>query len=187
MDEEGALALVYANTRRKPEKRVADLVAVAKAFEYLVDLYGSRKAVADKVDLSTEMVREFLTVLELPEDVRGLVSSRTIDRLDVALEIYMLKDRHKQVAAAKAIAGLPSKDVRDIRRVTEQANLPIEDSKRIVLEAKAKGLHIFVMDFDDETYDALLKAARDNDIEPAQLVTEVVGDWLRRKSKRKKE
>ena len=187
MDEEGALALIYANTRRRPEKRTADLVTIARAFEYLVDLYGSRKAVADKVELSTEMVREFLTVLDLPEEVRELVSTRTIDRLDVALEIYMLKDHDKQLAAARTISGLSSKDVRDIRRLAEQANMPIEESRQIVLQAKPEGLHIFVMDFDDQTYHALLEAARHTDMDPAELVRQVVVDWLRRKRKRKKE
>lgn len=183
MDEESALAIVFANTRRK--KRTADLITVAKSFEYLVRLYESRKAVAEKVGLSTEMVREFLTVLELPEEVKKLISSREIDRLDVALEIYMLKDPKKQVTAAKTIGGLPSKDVRDIRRLAEHANVPIEESKRMVLESKPKGLHIFVMDFDDETYDALLEEARNMDAEPAELVRKLVIDWLRRKRKRR--
>ncbi|MCJ7667450.1 MAG: hypothetical protein MUP04_04055, partial [Anaerolineae bacterium] len=153
LDEESALAIVFANTRRK--KRTADLITVAKSFEYLVKLYRSRKAVAEKVGLSTEMVREFLKVLSLPDQVKKMVSSREIDGLDVALEISMLEDAEKQIAAAKTIAGLPSKDVRDIRRLAEHADLPIEESKRMVLESKPKGLHIFVMDFDDETYDAL--------------------------------
>lgn len=184
LDEETALAIVFANTRRK--KRTADLITVAKSFEYLVKLYGSRKAVARKVGLSTEMIREFLTVLDLPGEVKKLVSSREIDKLDVALEIYMLKDPEKQSAAAKTIAALPSKDVRDIRRLAEQANLPIEESRRMVLESKPKGLHIFVMDFDDETYDALVEEARDSNTEPAELVRKVIVDWLRRKRKRKK-
>jgi hypothetical protein len=180
MDEEGALALVFANTRRMPEKRAVDLVTIAKSIQYLVELYGSRKAVADKLCLSPEMIREFLTVLELPEPVRELVSSRHIDSLDVALEIHMLRDRDKQVAAAKRLADLPSKDVRDIRRLSQQADLSIEDATRIILEAKPKGLHIFVMDFDDDTYTALLRAARCRRMQPAELVREVVADWLRR-------
>ena len=187
MDEESALALVFANTRRRPEKRAADLVTVAEGIRYLVELYGSRKAVADKVGLSSEMIREFLAVLELPEPVRELVSRRDIDRLDVALEIYMLRDRDKQVTAAKTVADLPSKDVRDIRRLAEQAGLSIEESKRIVLDAKPKGLHIFLMDFDDDTYKALVRAAGSRSVEPAELVREVVSDWLRREAEQKTE
>jgi hypothetical protein len=132
------------------------------------------------------MIREFLKVLNLPGEIKTLVSSREIDRLDVALEISMLEDAEKQIAAAKTIAGLPSKDVRDIRRLAQQANLPIKESKKMVLESKPKGLHIFMMDFDDETYDALVEEARDSNSEPAELVRKVVTDWLRRKRKRKK-
>lgn len=179
LDEETALAIVFANTRRK--RRTADLITVAESFEYLVKLYGSRKAVAQKVGLSTEMVREFLKVLTLPDEVKELVVNRQIDRLDVALEISMLKDPNEQIAAAKTVANLSSKDVRDIRRLAQRADLPIEESKRMVLDSKPKGLHIFIMDLDDETYSAIIGEAKSRDVEPAEMAKKIIIDWLARR------
>ena len=72
LDEESALAILFANTRRK--KRKEDLITIARAFEYLVNLYGSKEAVAKRVGLSTEMIREFLTVLKLPREIQKLVT-----------------------------------------------------------------------------------------------------------------
>jgi len=182
LDEDIALSIIFANTRRK--KRRESLITVANAFEHLIQLYGSQKAVAETVGLHPEMIREFRKLLELPEPVKGLVSSRQIDRLDVAYRISMLRDPARQIAAAKGIANLPSsKDVRDILRLAENANLPLEESKKMILDAKPKDLHIFVIDFNDETYEAIMRQAKDSNIDPAELVKNIVTDWLQRKSR----
>lgn len=183
LNEEAALAIVFANTRRK--KRPYNLITVAKAFEYLVNLYGSRNAVAKTVGLSTEMVREFLTLLKLPKEVRDLFKSRKIDNLDLARELAVLGDKRKQVAASKMIGNLPTKDIRDIKKLIRKARLPIMESKEIVLESKPKGLNIFIVDFDDETFKALIKQAKNAKTRPAELVKEIVSGWLRRKEKHK--
>jgi len=183
LDEDTALSILFANTRRT--RRNVDLITVAESCEYLVDLYGSQKAVAEKVGLSAEMIREFRKLLNLPKEVKDLISSREIDRLDVAYRISMLQEPEKQVAAARTIANLPSsKDVRDILRLSESADLPIEESKKMVLDAKPKGLHIFIVDFDDEAYSALMDEAKALEVETAELVKEIVTDWLQRKEDR---
>ncbi len=175
LNEETALAIVFANTKRK--KRKENLLTVAKAFEYLVKLHGSQKAVAEKVGLSTEMIREFLTTLKLPEEIQKLVSDRRIDSIDTIREISALKEPSKQIAATEAFINSLSKDVRDIKRLVKDANVSVKDAKKVVLEAKPKGLHIFVMDFDDEMYRAIIKHARTLKIKPAELVKGIVKDW----------
>lgn len=176
LDEDTALSIVFSNTKRK--KRAVDLITVAESCDYLAQLYGSQKAVAEKVGLSSEMIREFRKLLTLPAEVRDLISSRQIDRLDVAYRISMLEEPTKQIDAARAIADLPSsKDVRDILRLAESGHLPLEESKRIILESKPKGLHIFVVDFDDRTYDALIAQAKAREVEAADLVKGILRDW----------
>lgn len=182
-DEQSALSILFSNTRRK--KRATDLLTIAQSCEYLTQLYGSQKAVAEKVGLSTEMIREFRKLLSLSQPVRHLISTRQIDRLDVAYRISMLDDPARQIAAAKAVANLQlSKDVRDVIRLAESADLPLEESKRMILESKPKGLHIFIVDFDDRTYEALTKEARAYDVDAADLVKAIVADWLDRRQSR---
>jgi len=176
LDEDTALSIVFSNTKRK--KRAVDLITIAESCDYLAQLYGSQKAVAEKVGLSSEMIREFRKLLTLPAEVRDLISSRQIDRLDVAYRISMLEEPTKQIDAARAIADLPSsKDVRDILRLAESGDLPLEESKKMILESKPKGLHIFVVDFDDRTYDALTAQAKACEVEAADLVKGIVTDW----------
>ncbi len=182
LDEDTALAIVFANTKRK--KRKENLLTIAKTFEYLVNLYGSQKAVSVKVGLSTEMIRQFLAVLKLPQEVQRMFSNRQIDSVDAAKELLALGYPTKQVVAAKVLANSLSEDVRDIKRVIKDTDLPVEEAKKIVLNAKPKGLHIFVMDFEDEMYRAIIKYARTLKIKPAELVKSIVADWLTQKAKK---
>lgn len=181
LDENSALAIVFANTKRK--KRKENLITIAKAFEYLVKLYDSQKAVASKVGLSTEMIRQFLSVLKLPHEVQMLFINRQIDSVDVAKELLALNDPAKQIIAAKAIADSLSKDVRDIKRLVKSSNIAVAEAKNIVIKSKPKGLHIFLLDFDDKTYQAIIKSSKTLKVKPAELLREIIIDWLKQKSK----
>jgi len=184
LDEQRALAIVFANTKRK--KRTEDLVTIAEAFDHLVKLYGSRRAAARKVGLSAEMVREFLKILSLSAEVKQLVRTRKIDRLDVAYKISILPNREEQIKAARQSVGLSTDDVRDVKRLMSSAGMSAEESKKKVLESRLRGLHLFVMDFDDEQYKQLMSQAREERMDPAELVKQVVSRWLEKARRRGK-
>lgn len=180
MDEETALAIIYSNTKRK--KRTTDLLTVAECFDYLRKLYGTQTATASKTGLSPEMVREFLQILRLPKEVKDLVRSRKIDRLDVAYRISTVDDNEKQITIATKLANSPTQDIRDVIRLTkENVGISLETAQNAVLKSKPKNLHVFILDFDERTYKSLLKRAKNIEIQPAQLVKKVVEDWLRSK------
>lgn len=181
LDEETALAIVFANTKRK--KRDLDLITIAKAFDFLVKLYRSRKAVAEMVGISTEMIREFLIALDLPLEVQKLLSERKIDSVDMISKISALKKPSIQIAVANAIVGLQPEDMRDITRQIKTANISPEEAKKIILNAKPKGMHIFIIDFDDQMYKKIKIEAENLNIRPAELVREIVRDWLEQKEK----
>ena len=181
LDEETALSLIFANTKRK--KRNIDLMTFAETVGYLVKFYGSQKAVAEKVGLSTEMIREFLIPLRLPKEVQKLISNRKIDSIDVVREISALNERGKQITAAKTFIDSPSKDVRDIKRLVNAADVSIQDAKKVISDSKPKGLHIFVMDFDDDMYHSVVKRAKALKIKPAELVRTIVADWLKKSNR----
>lgn len=180
-DEETALSILFGNTKRK--KRSADLLTIAENCEYLVKLYGSQKTVAERVGISTEMIRELLIALKLPTKIQELVAARKIDSIDIIREISALKEPSEQIAAAEALIGSSSKDVRDIKRLVKSANLPAGEAKKTIINAKPKGLHIFVIDFDDGTYQALIKQAKALKIKPAELVRGIVTNWLNQETK----
>lgn len=176
LDEITALQIVFGNIRRK--KRKENLVTIAKAFECLVKHYGSQKGVAKKVGISAEMIRQFLSVLKLPAEVQKLFITREIDSVDSAKELAVLKGRLKQIRMARKIAGVTSDDARDIKRIFKRGTIPIDEAKRTILQAKEKGLNVFILDFDDDTYRRFMKAARALRKDAAELVREIVIDWL---------
>ena len=182
LDEDTALSIVFANTKRK--KRSVDLIAIAESCEYLAGLHGSQEAVAKRVGLHSEMIRQFLSLLRLPEEVKSMISKRQIDRLDVAYRISMLKDPAQQIVMAKSVADIElSKDIRDVVRLAKEGSISVEESTRTVMNAKPKGLHIVVVDFDDKAYRALKEEAKKSGIGAAQLVKQLVDEWLTRARK----
>jgi len=180
MDEETALAILFANTKRK--KRNVDLITIAKSCEFLTKLYSSQIKVADKLGLSSEMIREFRSALKLPEQVQKLILSRKIDSIDIIKELSTIKNRKKQIDLAKNIANLKTKDIRDVKRMIKQANVSIEESKRKVAESKLKGLHIFLVDFTDEIYNTIVNEAKKRQMKPAELVRQIVANWTKRRN-----
>jgi len=181
-DEATAWAIAFENTGKK--KRPRDLVTVAEAMDYLTELHGS-KAVARKLNLSVEMIRQFLTVLDLPGGVKELFASRKIDSVDVAKELFALGDKKRQETMAKAIVNSPSKDVRDIKRLIKSSNLGVKTAKKTVLDAKPKGLNVFILDFDDETSKKIVFESRAQKMKPAELVRQIVTNYLKKKRPRK--
>ncbi|MFC1618759.1 hypothetical protein ACFL45_02330 [Candidatus Neomarinimicrobiota bacterium] len=177
LNEQVALSILFANTKRK--RRTADLIRIAEACEFLIKLYGSQKAVAQKVGVSPEIIREFKKLLALPPEVKDMVRGKKIDSLDIAYRISMLKNKKEQIELAQQVAELHSKDVRDIKRLITRTGLSAKESRRKVLDSKLKGLHVFMMDFNDEEYHAIIKASKRKKIEPAELVKQIILDWLR--------
>lgn len=183
LDEKTALSILFANTKYR-KKRKTDLLTIAKNCDYLVKLYGSKKAVAEKVGLSSEMIREFLVVLKLPKQIQDLVSDRKIDSIDIVREISVLKEPSRQIVASEAFINSLSKDVRDIKRLIKDANVSVKNAKKTVLDAKPEELHIFVMDFDNEMYQAIIENAKASRVKPTELVRGIVMDWLKQKQEK---
>jgi len=181
-NEATAWAVAFENTRTK--KRPKDLVTVAGAIKYLTGLSDS-KSVARKLNLHVEMIRQFLTVLELPRRVKALFANRRIDSVDIAKELAALGDKQKQETTANAILNSPSKDVRDIKRLIKTGHYRVRDAKKVILDAKPKGLNIFLLDFDDDTLRKLEKEARKRGKIAHELVREIVTNWIKSRTKKK--
>ena len=179
LDEETALAIIYANTRRKPQHRKEDIITIAKSFEYLIKFYGSRKAVSEIVDLSEEMIRQFLTALELPKEIQKMIAERKIDSVDAVRNLATL-DKKRQLETAKLFIGSNTDDSRDIKRLVNRGKISADEAKKFINKAKPKGLHVFVMDFDDDTYYAIKKKASSRKTKPAELVKKIVEDWIKK-------
>jgi len=177
MDEESALAIIFANTKRR--KRLVDLLTIAECFAFLKNIYRTQKAVAEKTDLSREMVREFLVILDLPEYVKELIRSRKIDSIDKAYRLSKIKDKETLRSAINKLLNLQTHDVRDIiSSLQENSELSIETAKEIILASKPHDIHFFIIDFTEEDYKKLVSIAKHMDGSPAELIKRIVEEWL---------
>jgi hypothetical protein len=108
-----ALGALIANTRCV--RRKLSLLEVAKWIDTARRGLGSLDALARRVGLSQEMLREFATVNTLSPKVRKLVAERKIDTVDVAHRLSKLPPSEQYQVARLVVAGdLDSSDVRAV-------------------------------------------------------------------------
>jgi hypothetical protein len=171
------LAILFANTKKK--KRTVDLLTLARSCDYLVKKYGSRKEVAKKVGLSPEMIREILLPLNLPRKIQDAISKRKIDSIDVVREIAALRDQTKQLEVGSLFTKLPTKDIRDIRRLTEESGVTVQEATDTMLKFKERDMHVFIIDFEEAAYKAIKMQADRLGFSPAILVKGLIQAWAR--------
>lgn len=172
--EKELLASFIANFRRA--KKLGDPIEYAKACKDLVDVYGSPEDVAEKLGIGRETVRILSKVVDLPAEVKELISKKEIP-LTVAFDIVPL-DRVRQTEVARAVSGLPFKDARAvIRHVSNNPDMPIESARDEALkDLERREANIVMIAFPRNIYDTL---SRESENVPV-LVKKIVEGWLKK-------
>ncbi len=110
---DAALVRVIGNTHRTKRKR--DLLTVARNLAIVEKELGSRKAAAERLGLSPEMLREFARVTKLSPEVKDIIRQGGLTSVDVAYRISMLaEDEHLPVAQGFRDGEITGRDVKDI-------------------------------------------------------------------------
>ncbi len=110
-----ALAVLISSTHSK--KRPLPLTEIAKWLNVAVGKLGSYSAVADRIGLSPQMLRQFSHVPRLAKSVQQLFHSRQLDSIDAATHLAMLPLQEQQVMAEAFASG--DIDTSDIRAVVQ--------------------------------------------------------------------
>ncbi len=133
------LAIAIAGTRRNPKSLLVDRIATAESLMALLEIYGSTGQVAKKVQISKEMVREFLYLLRLSADALEYWRSGRIASVDMGYRISARVPMHLQARMAEAVVNgnLTSKDVDAITLfIREHPSVSPEDAVRRVMKSK---------------------------------------------------
>lgn len=135
---EKALAILISCTRNKA--RPLPLTEIAMWLEVAVAELGSYTAVAERIGISSKMLRQFSYVRRLSRGVQRLFGNRQLDSVDAAAHLAMLPIREQQAVADALCAG--EINTVDLRAVVELRELekedPIADLLRRVTESKVK-------------------------------------------------
>lgn len=119
-----ALAILISNTRSN--KRPLPLTEVARWLDVAVKKLGSYSAVAERLGLSTKMLRQFSYVGRLTPSVQQLVATRKLDSVDAITHLAMLPIKHQQAVARALETG--KIDIPDVRPVVQLQRANYSDS-----------------------------------------------------------
>ena len=116
-----SLAVLIKNTRTT--RRYLSLVEIADWLNVAIKGLGSIKEVADRIDLSPKMLKQFTYINKLIPEVQEMFAKRKIDSVDIATHLSML-NRQEQLLVAEEVAAkqLNSADVRAIRELRNDAS-----------------------------------------------------------------
>lgn len=140
-----AIAALIKNTRTT--RRHLSLPEIAEWLEVAVAGYGSVREVADRIGLSSKMLRQFLTIRQLAPAVQDLFATRRLDSVDMAVHLRMLLPEEQTFVATEASRGdLSTGDVRAVSQYRkEHSDTQIED---IVKKVKAtRNIKQYVVEF----------------------------------------
>lgn len=133
-----ALAVLISSTHSK--KRPLPLTDIAKWLKVAVVKLGSYSAVADRIGLSSQMLRQFSHVPRLAKSVQKLFQTRRLDSVDAVTHLAMLPVQEQQIVAEALASGdIDTSDIRavvQLRRGGESG--PIDRLLKRVKESKTK-------------------------------------------------
>jgi hypothetical protein len=145
VDRETIIARLIFNTRRI--KRPNSLLEIARDIRWLEKNLGSMKGVSNAINISTEMLRRFLSVEELCPEVRKLVHERKIDSLNIVLYMRNFDPNSQITIANEVIQGkLTGDDIRVLAPFHKNnPDMPID--KLIARVQKSKDIRVFIAYF----------------------------------------
>jgi hypothetical protein len=133
-----ALAILISSTRSK--RRPLPLTEIAHWLKLAVAKLGSYSAVADRIGLSSKMLRQFSSVDRLAVPVQKLFQGRQLDSVDAATHLAMLSIAdQKTLAKALALGKVDTSDVRAVIQLRQAGQSgPISRLLHRVRESKSK-------------------------------------------------
>jgi hypothetical protein len=173
------LAVALANLKGSKHK---DLMATAEALQRLKVELRSNQAVGQAVGVSGEIVRQFLSLLRLPEEVRGLIEGRHIG-LEQGRQLYKIARRRPEILdeIALAMRGMTAHDARQlVVFLLQHPELSTAAAKQTVLGAKSvkrREFHVIAV-LDDEAFQKLKRQAKKRRKAVDEVVTDIVQEWL---------
>lgn len=181
MDREEALAVAFANLKGEREK---DVIAAARALAYLKQQpgFGTNARVGEATGVSGEVIREFLSLLRLPESMQSVISARKLS-LEHGRRLAQLARHRPDLLddAVDAISPLTAHDARHlIDFILNHPELTVEQASKRLLESKTIVRHEYhvVAILDEEHYKAVAREAAKRSTPVNSLVSYIVRAWL---------
>jgi hypothetical protein len=181
--ENSLLATLYVNLRGDKKKK-EDWISIARKCKKLATKYRFRVDLAEKLGVSSELIRALMSLLDLPEEVQHLIKEGKI-LFDAAQRINTIETKKKQIEVARAIAGLTSHEQREIIQYAKKyPNSDLLDyKKRVVTPVNTEKIHVAIIPLREKTFKALQKEVVKNKTSLEKFILNVIEKWIEKRSK----
>jgi len=175
-----SLAKIGIGTKRK--KREINLLEVAEEMKSLYDKHNSLEGVAKLVRLSPEMVRQFLRINGLDDNVKELIKAGLIKSVDIGYRISKLEKNDQAVLATfVSDKNLCSDDVRSIVKYKlDNPAIPIESAITRTIKSKDKKVYVAYFGIEKDVFERFSAKTRSKDLQ--SIVRRIFNSFLPKKS-----
>ena len=185
LDKNEALAICFRNLKGA---RTKDLLLTARALKYLKALpeFSSNKSLGDSLGVSGEIVRQFITLLDLPPYVQSYLEQGKLG-LEQGRRLWQLNRTRPSIVedAARAMVSMTAMEARDLVEYlvrTPTASVPdglgaLDVAKPII----SNEYHVDAI-LDEKAFRLLSAQARKKRVRVNDLVSIVINRWLEEES-----
>jgi ParB/RepB/Spo0J family partition protein len=175
MNNVDALAYSFSENIHRQELDIKDKILVAMK---LLKELGDIKSVANKLNVHENTIRNYLGWAAVPEEIKSLVESKKISK-QTAIRISKTNENSvRAIAIANQVIEAPRREDRNAI-IQTSIDYPTYEPERIAVEAKKRKFKSFKIDLTDVAADALERASNKYDLEPSELVTQVLIEYLK--------
>lgn len=184
LDKNEALAICFRNLKGGKTK---DLLLTAEALKYLRGLpeFPSNKRLGEELGVSGEIVRQFITLLDLPPSVQSYLAQGTLG-LEQGRRLWQLNKARSSVVeeAAEAIRCMTAMESRDlVEYLIKTPTASVQGGLKALEDAKPNVSCEYHIDtiLDEHAYRALKVQARGRRVSVNSLVSMIITRWLAEK------
>ena len=182
MTHDEAIAIGFANLKGSKTK---NLILTARALQFLKtsSTYDTNKQLGALFGVSGEVVREFLSLLQLPDDLQCLLEERKLS-LEHGRRLFQLLRSRPDIlqSAAEAMQELTAIEARHLGDyLIRHPRCSVEEAKVELMKAKTTKIHEYhvVAILDKQDYKRLSKLAELRGVSMNDLVSQILIQWLR--------
>lgn len=175
------LAIGFANLKGSKNK---DLIGTALALKRLRlrQEFPSNVKVGKLFGVSGEIVREFISLLDLPSDVQAMLKNKQLN-LEQGRRLSQLFRHRPELLKlmSESVMGMRTEDLRElVSYFLRFQDIPIEKAKSMILDSrtrKIKEFHVIAI-VNEEQYAVLKKLSRGKGLSVDELVTSIITEWM---------
>jgi ParB family chromosome partitioning protein len=175
MNNVDALAYSFSENIHRQDLDVKDRITVAMK---LLRELGEVKSVAKKLNVSETTIRNYLGWAAVPEEIKALVESKKISKQTAMRISKTNNDPARAIAIAKQVIEAPRREERNAI-IQTSIDHPAYGPDEIAVEAKKVKFKHITLDLTDAAANALERASTKYEIEPSELATQVIVEYLK--------